>query len=368
MDGKTPAAEGVAEAAGVDPEGPAGTADGVAFSAPAHQSPVDLSDILRRLGTKVDFSDDRPDSGGPEASPPGQRPQPSDRSRPASTSASAPAAPSQEEVDEESINDYMSRLMGRVRAGSAASEAAPAQRTMEAPRGAPPGKPVPPGDAASVSTAPGSPMPQEHRRELVTLVARTTAPETHSGLSALRELANFSARNAMSRHTRRVLVGQMYSKLMVVAVSVGAAVWLLWAWKSLMSWEATYYAALVAVLTAVYWGVQYALVTGRLIVNKAGYVKLNSAHAKRAEGGNEKGADGETGGGTSAEQASATESAATTAASTETSADEASRARRGSAAAAGHFGRTPANLEGLLGPDATPPGTAEGDGADGAAQ
>ena len=127
-------------------------------------------------------------------------------------------------------------------------------------------------------------MPQEHRHELVTVVARTRAPETLSGMSALRDLANCSAQNAISHHNRRVLLGQLYSKLTVVAVSLAAGGWLLWAWKSLMNWEATFYAALVALLTAVYWGVQYALVTGRLIVNQAGYIKLNSTRARETCG------------------------------------------------------------------------------------
>ena len=154
----------------------------------------------------------------------------------------------------------------------------------------------------------------------------------------------------------------------MVAVSLCAGGWLLWAWKSLMSWEATFYAALVALLTAVYWGVQYALVTGRLIVNQAGYIKLNSAYAKRAAAGYKRSADGETAGGTSAEQSPAAEPAEMIAAKSESLAEEASPTPQSGAAADGHFERTPANVEDLLGPDATTPGNANRGPLDGSPQ
>ena len=233
----------------------------------------------RRFGATVDFPDDRPESSELPAAPPAHRPQSAESSPP----AAAPAAATQEEGDEESIDEYMSRLMGRIRSGNAASESPSMQRPTESPprRGTAARSEEPASRAAPVSAAPSSPMPQQYRREAVTVVPRTAAPETHSGLSALREVANLSAHSAISHHTRRVLLGQMHSKMLVIAVCLGAAGWLLWAWKSVMAWEATYYSALVALLAATYWGLQYALLSGRLIVNQAGFVKLKAAaHAR----------------------------------------------------------------------------------------
>jgi hypothetical protein len=364
MDREMPDAEPADDAA-IDAEAPAATAtEDVEFSAPAPQAPVDLSDILRRLGAKVDFSDDRPAGGEPPSSLPSKPVPPPDESRAAPAAARAVAG--KEEGEEESIDEYMSRLMGRIRAGSGAAEASSAQRAPEAPR---PPRPAPAvwsaesaGQAAPVPAAPGSPMPQEHRRESVTVVPRTTAPETHSGLSVLRELANYSAQNAISHHARRVLIGQMYSKLMVIVVALGAAGWLLWAWKSLMTWEATFYSALVALLAAIYWGVQYSLLTGRLIVNQAGWVKLNTAHAKAAEGDDQKCASGRSDDGATVNHAPTAESAEPTATAAENATAE---ALQNVAAATEDFDRIPANVEGLLASDARTLRDVKQDGSDG---
>ena len=149
MCGQMPALNPVANAAAADCKAPAATADNAEALALARKAPVELSDILRRLGAKVDFSDDSPDSGGPEANSPGQCPQPPNPSR--RVPAAAPAIASKDKGEEESIDEYMSRLLGRIRSGSAASDAAPAQRAMEAPRCAPPTKPASSGPAATES-------------------------------------------------------------------------------------------------------------------------------------------------------------------------------------------------------------------------
>jgi len=115
------------------------------------------------------------------------------------------------------------------------------------------------------------------RREPASALPRAAAPETHVDLSAMRELANLSAQTAINRHARRTLVGRMHSKLIVAAVAFTACGGLFWMWQRTAPGEVTFYAALFALLVAVYWGVHYALLTGRLIVSRLGYVARDSS-------------------------------------------------------------------------------------------
>ena len=65
----------------------------------------------------------------------------------------------------------------------------------------------------------------------------------------------------------------------IVAIISGVA--LFWMWKELNTAEMTFYAGLMALLVACHWGVQYAMLTGRLIVNKAGHIDFKmSPHSQ----------------------------------------------------------------------------------------
>lgn len=103
---------------------------------------------------------------------------------------------------------------------------------------------------------------------------RTVAPESHLDLTALRELANLSAKSAISRHSRKVLIRTIYSKAAVALVGLAAAGWLFWMWSGTEAMQITFYSALVAVLVAIYWGVQYAILTGRLIISNSGHIDI----------------------------------------------------------------------------------------------
>ena len=100
-------------------------------------------------------------------------------------------------------------------------------------------------------------------------------PREAIDLSALRELANLSAHSAISQHTQRVLIRTMRSKLIVAVVALLASGGLWWMWSFFGAREMTYYSALVAILVAIYWGVEYALLTGRLIISKSGHIDWN---------------------------------------------------------------------------------------------
>ena len=103
------------------------------------------------------------------------------------------------------------------------------------------------------------------------MAPRTVAPE-RINFSALRELANLSAHAAISRHTRRTLVRTMYSKLLVALVAFLSAAALLWMWDAANAGNHVFYASLAAILTAIFWGVEYAILTGRLMVSKSGNI------------------------------------------------------------------------------------------------
>jgi len=228
------------------------------FETPAESSPVDLSEVFRRVGAAVDLEED--EAPAEEAS---------STQTVESTSPSQPAAEDKpEHAEEESIDDYMNRLMQRIRSatgGAQTSQTYVPQRSTREQQ-----KPVEPTAAAPVvEKAPRRLMdPSE-------LTPRTVAPEKQIDFSALRELANLSAQSAISRHAREVLVRTMHSKLIVALVGVAAGVALLWMWKNLGTAKATYYSALVAILVAIYWGMEYALLSGRLTISKSGHIDID---------------------------------------------------------------------------------------------
>jgi hypothetical protein len=84
-----------------------------------------------------------------------------------------------------------------------------------------------------------------------------------------------SARNAIQQHTRRTLVRAMYSKLTVTSVALVAGVGLFWTWKEFGACKLTFYSSLVAIIVAAFWGLEYAHLTGRMIVNKSGHLNID---------------------------------------------------------------------------------------------
>ena len=83
-----------------------------------------------------------------------------------------------------------------------------------------------------------------------------------------------SARNAIHQHSRRMLVRAMYSKLTVAAVALVAGIGLFWMWGQFGACKMTLCSSLVAIVVAVFWGLEYALLTGRLIVGKSGHINI----------------------------------------------------------------------------------------------
>jgi hypothetical protein len=127
------------------------------------------------------------------------------------------ATPASEE--EESIEAYMARLLQRVRGESST---APEPSMAEV---APTPAPAPP--PTSAPSQPASKLTPE------AYVPRSSAPESQTHLSALREVANVAARVAVGRHTRRQVARAAAGRLLrglLTAAGGGAAAY--WAWQA----------------------------------------------------------------------------------------------------------------------------------------
>ncbi|MCE5269006.1 MAG: hypothetical protein LLG00_14105 [Planctomycetaceae bacterium] len=248
-------------------ESDAGSTQGEVEFAPASENaPVNLADVFRRVGATVDMPEEEPEREGPRAG----------LVRPVSQEKKPLASPqSNGEEDEESLDAYMSRLMQRLHPTGDTESGSNGSQSPQAAWGS---------NSADSTTA-TAPIPAAQRREPASVLPRATAPEKNIDLSVLREVANLSAQNALSRHARRILVSRMNGNLFVAIAAFSAFAGLFWMSKRLPAWESTYYASLIALLVAVYWSLHYLLLTGRLIV-KSGHVAWNAtgSHDQAASG------------------------------------------------------------------------------------
>lgn len=244
---------------------PQSTSDGLEFEEVSADSPVSSQDIFRRLGNMPSFEND----GAPASV--------SSPTIPIRSIVTDAAPPSEGVEDaEESIDDYMARLLARVRgeAPSTASRHEPAAAESEPPSAARPRASAPISAATEPnSTAVGTGAP----------VFPRVAPETLADLRAMRELANLSAQSALNRHTRQTLKRTIRSKLMVALVAVVACGCLGWIWHAYGRHGATLAAAGLSLLVACYWTVQYAVLTGRLSITRTGHLDWNRNEAAAVE-------------------------------------------------------------------------------------
>ena len=89
------------------------------------------------------------------------------------------------------------------------------------------------------------------------------------------------------------MINSMYSKLLVAIVALAASGTLMWLWKVKSGLQMTFYAALIALLVAIYWGLKYALLSGRLMINKSGHIEWNSSAGYGKGGAKADGKDAE---------------------------------------------------------------------------
>ncbi|MCC6124531.1 MAG: hypothetical protein IT426_06200 [Pirellulales bacterium] len=233
----------------------------------------DLQEILHRLGHSVDFADDiaaEPHSATAESAPADDARPSAESGKPASIAKSDPPA-----EDEESIDNYMAQLMQRLGAKAHATINARLRTDEQTASGHPAER-----DSAS-ETPPLPPEAVLQRREPAELTPRAVAPEKGVDLSALRDLANLSAEHALGKHEHRQLSMAKRSKLIVIGVSLAVGAGLLWHWRAQNGGILLAITAVLSFMIALYWGLQYAILTGRLTIDRAGGIALRKPRGDR---------------------------------------------------------------------------------------
>ncbi len=269
-------------------EAPSATPEALFMAQPASGSappeptaPVTTDAIFRRLGIRLPVDDD-----------PMPVPVPVPVAAARADSPQPPQTPPAEPAEEESLDLYMERLLARVREASGRTTGGESS-DASVPRETTPSIQSDGSSDANLEASAALPeAPRSKRFGRFVLSPKTMAPEKGSHLAAMRELANLSARHALDQHGRLQLRRAIRGKLAVTLVSaaVGSLLVAWWTWRG--AGEVAYYAGLVSYLIAVLWGVQYAVLTGRLIVSRSGHLAWRSrppaaqAAAKRS-GSNE---------------------------------------------------------------------------------
>jgi hypothetical protein len=208
------------------------------------------------------FADDAPSEELPPSTPPAQRaPNHDDVRKPRSLGVVSPAAENQQGEDEESIEQYMAKLLKRVRGDTSSGPTPQMSITSDwqsAPRGLRPA--ISPTDAASVPKPPGmvAPGPGSHSEQVEPArpASRPKVPlaEQSANLEAFRAVANESARRAIGTHALRVHRRNAVTKAIVATLAGMTSILLMLEapdWRDLQ-----FITACVSLLVAAYWAGQ----------------------------------------------------------------------------------------------------------------
>jgi hypothetical protein len=195
----------------------------------------------------------------------------------ASEPGPSPKIPPHHDGEEESIDDYMTRLMERVRTGGSGPPAPVHQPVggSQSPAITPAAEPAAAGPAAAGPAAEppqSAPAVTQKPRPKAT-APRAVAPETQAGLSAMRALANLSAQSAIGQHDRRQLILATRIKLLISLLGATVCVTQFWLWRMPGSSPITLHAGVASLIVTIYWGMQYAISTGHLIIGRFGRVE-----------------------------------------------------------------------------------------------
>jgi hypothetical protein len=131
---------------------------------------------------------------------------------------SEPAVQPESNEEDESIDDYMSRLLKRVRG---ASHSHKPQSNADDTRPSPTASQSDEGLARAAAERAAADVETFHEVP-ARLIARTTAPELSSNLAAMRELANMSARAAIDKHAYRNWGRAAFGKLAIAVLAAAA--------------------------------------------------------------------------------------------------------------------------------------------------
>jgi len=186
--------------------------------------------------------------------------------------------------EDESIDEYMARLMQRlniiteteVKDDRVVRASEPTAMGRQAYLGAdhPFRRHAEDGDAPSDEASETSDLPKK------VVKRRRTALESISSLAAMRELATASASSAIFTHARNQLRKTIRGKLLLAVASLALGVSvivasLIWHFRS-----RSFYIGAAGLFLALLWGIQYALLSGRLIRDKKGRLTLGTLAAK----------------------------------------------------------------------------------------
>lgn len=211
------------------------------------ETSLETTQLFQRMGIQV--PEDEPEHE-PDLTPKQEK-----------TIATSPSTPGE---TNESIDDYMAQLLGRLRARESASQASPAE--AEKPKQAEPA-------IAATAAAPVavSARPREIASDPAEVMPKPQTPQRSVNLEAMRELANFSAQAAIDSHSRGKLRSLRRSKLLLTLSALTCSLLLMgiWAWRG---GDVNLLVGAIGFLVAVLWGTQYAVLSGRLSVDKSGHL------------------------------------------------------------------------------------------------
>ena len=245
----------------LDDRDPADEQKELCFEESSTKSPASSEEVFQNLGLSPLFSEEDGQSHDPQPAPP--------ESALARFNSPSPPEPKpdsdDDENDGESIDDYMGRLLERVRQTTGDER----QSTTSVPYKPKPVRPKPTEHAAESGdrtspdseSEPAEPKPGK-------MEPRAVAPERSVDMSAMRELANFSAHTAINSHARRMLSSAALNRLSVAVTGLAAGGVSMWLWWAKASNNLPLYVAMVGFTVAAIWGVRYAALTGYLIVRK----------------------------------------------------------------------------------------------------
>ncbi|NQT36133.1 MAG: hypothetical protein HQ581_01510, partial [Planctomycetes bacterium] len=177
--------------------------------------------------------------------------------------------------DEESIDQYMSQLMDRVRSASSGQPGSDPACHAYTPLPDVPLEENDGGASASASSpwlagppsTPGRKSAPESG-EPRTYTPRGPAPEKPDAMAAMREVANISAQSAIARHGRGLLRQRSLGKLWIAAASLLTAAMLMAAWQYFGSADSLFYAGVLSLVGGAAWGLQYAVLAVRIAMNR----------------------------------------------------------------------------------------------------
>ena len=245
---------------------------------PAGKAPVEVEDILRRFSHEMEKTEEKEEEEDYTtvlthvAQPSAEQDIADQPATPIETkvSSEAAAAPStgQEPAheEEESVNDYMTRLMERIRSTQGVlNNKADNPYASKSSQAESPSLPF----ASAPSPAEPSTPAFLPRREMADLPPHTVAPEKNVDITLFRNLANYSAQSALGKHARRQMTLVMYSKLAVALIGGFTGVGLLWVWRTWFTNSITLFSAIMSFGVAIVWGLQYVIMTIRLLTDQS---------------------------------------------------------------------------------------------------